>query len=282
MNKIFNSFLFLMTLIVTLVSCHQSDPPPYDPNPMPVDSGDIFFSGYGWTKKGSGFPVGPGPNYFSATENNVFLDANGYLHLKITKENNQWKAAEVISTANMGYGTYVFTVAGNLTTFNEKVVLGLFTWDNNTFYEQGNSEVDIEFSRWNNPDDTLLLTYAVQPVIFDNPTIYQERTLHPVMPVSLLKETTTHVFTWRSDLITWASYQGEVYPGSPQIASWSFDLTNQPRTKIEGGQTSLPIIIPAPGQTTNARMNLWLLGGQAPTNNLGTEVVIKSFRYIPL
>ena len=282
MNKFLQVIVIVVSVVMLLASCHQSDPKPIDPNLQPVDSGDVFFSGYGWDKKGSGFPVGPGPNYFSTGENNVWLDDNGYLHLKITKENNQWKAAEVISTANMGYGTYIFTLASDVSNFNEKVVFGLFTWDNNSFYEQANSEVDIEFSKWNNASDSLMLTYSVQPVIFDNPTIYEERTHHPAMSVSSLKGTTTHAFTWKSDKITWASYAGSTYPGTPQLANWSFDLTNQARTKIEGGLTSLPIVIPAPGQTTNARMNLWLLGGQAPSNNQEIEVIIKSFQYIPM
>lgn len=280
--KIFYLSLIFCIGILALTGCYQSPPKPIDPNEQPLDSGDIFFSGYGWNKKASAFPVGPGPNFFSASDKNVWLDDQGYLHLKITKEGTQWRAAELISTANMGYGTYIFTVASNLTTFNEKVVLGLFTWDDNTFYEQANSEVDIEFSRWNNATDTLLTTFGVQPIIFDNPVAYEERKSKPLMQVSTLKGVTTHAFTWKSDEITWVSYVGDTYPGTQEIGNWRFDLNNQPRTKIEGGKVSNPIVIPAPGTTTNARMNLWLLGGQAPTNGQEVEVVMKSFKYIPM
>ena len=59
------------------------------------------------------------------------------------------------------------------------------------------------------------------------------------------------------------------------------DLNNPPRTKDEGGQTSDPIIIPAPGATTHARMNLWLLNGAAPTNGQPYEVIIRLFSYEP-
>ena len=280
--KIFQIILLCILSICLFTGCYQSPPPPIDPNQMPIDSGEIFFSGYGWNKKASTFPVGPGPNFFSEADKNIWLDANGFLHLKITKENGQWKSAELVSTANLGYGTYIFTLASDVSQLNEKAVLGLFTWDNNSFAEQGNSEVDIEFSRWNNESDTLTLTYSVQPVIFDNPVAYAERSFHPQMQVSTLKSLSTHAFTWKSDLIAWKSYLGDQYPGTQQLASWSFDLSNPPRTKIEGGKTSAPIIIPAPGQTTNARMNLWLLGGQAPSDGKEIEVVIKRFQYIPL
>ncbi|MFN0201209.1 MAG: hypothetical protein ACKVTZ_06800 [Bacteroidia bacterium] len=283
MNKIyFLLFLVSLAILGSFPSCYQSPPPVFDPNLAPIDSGDIFFSGYGWRIKASGFPVGPGPNFFSGSDKNVWIDANGYLHLKITKEGTQWRSAEVISTANMGYGTYVFTLANDVSKLNEKAVLGLFTWDDSTFYEQANSEIDIEFSRWNNASDSLLLTYSAQPVIFDNPVMYFERSYHPQMKVSALKTNTTHAFTWKSNEVTWASYAGDNFPGTSQLANWRFDTSNQPRTKIEGGKTSLPIIVPAPGKTTNARMNLWLLGGQAPSDGKDIEVVIKSFKYTPL
>jgi hypothetical protein len=59
---------------------------------------------------------------------------------------------------------------------------------------------------------------------------------------------------------------------------------NTPRVKIDGGQTSLPIVIPAPGETTNARMNLWTLPYTSigPNNQLEHEVVIRSFIYEPM
>jgi hypothetical protein len=68
------------------------------------------------------------------------------------------------------------------------------------------------------------------------------------------------------------------------IATWKFDLNNPARVKQEGGITSAPIIIPAPGTTTNARMNLWLMQDQnaGPTGGQTYEVVIRSFTYHPL
>ncbi|OAD23457.1 conserved hypothetical protein, secreted, partial [Candidatus Thiomargarita nelsonii] len=42
----------------------------------------IVFSDITWQVKSSVSPVGPGPNYFS--EDNVWLDENDWLHLKIT------------------------------------------------------------------------------------------------------------------------------------------------------------------------------------------------------
>ncbi len=269
-----------LTLGFSLFStaCEQSDPPN---KPTVIrDSGDIIFSGYGWKIKESSWPVGPGPNVFNK-DSLVWVDSKGYLHLRIDFINGRWQTSEVVCTENTGYGTYIFTVGSDVATLNERVVVGLFTWDNNSFFSAANSEVDIEFSKWFNANDSLTLTYSVQPVIFDNPIAYSERSHKPKMAVSALKGVTTHAFTWRPELISWKSFLGDTYPGNQQIASWQFDNTNQPRVKTEGGISSDPIVIPEPGVTTNPRINLWLLGGQGPSDGKPVELIIRSFKYIP-
>jgi len=259
-------------------SCEQSDPP--TGKHVIKDSGDFVFSGYGWRIKSSTTPVGPGPCYFNG-DSCVWVDKQGRLHMQIAYINGKWQSSEIINTANTGYGTYIFTVDSDISNFNERVVLGLFTWDNNTFQDQGNSEVDIEFSKWFKAADTLMLTTSVQPVSFENATPYAERTNKPQMIVSKLKKTTTHAFNWTPNEITWTSFSGDQYPGTEQIASWRFDKSNQSRVKIEGGISSNPIVIPPPGATTNARINLWLLNGLPPSDNKPVEVILKSFEFIP-
>src|SRR5262245_44168916 len=69
----------------------------------------LSFSGYTWNVKSSGkSKVGPGPNYFSDSTSNVWVDAQGRLHLKITVSRNKWSCAEVVSQLSFGYGTYRF------------------------------------------------------------------------------------------------------------------------------------------------------------------------------
>jgi hypothetical protein len=273
-----NKLLAFCIATLAVSSCYQPDPPVVDT----TEKGDFTFSGYNWKIKSSTTTVGPGPNIFSASTDNVWLDANKMLHLKITKVGNEWRCGEVITTKEFGYGTYIFTTASDLTTINEKAIFGLFTWNDYSFQDQANSEVDVEFARWGNATDSLLLTYSVQPVWFSNPSPYVERTRRPVMSVKKLKGVCTHAFKWTPDLITWETYEGDTYPGNNLLATWSYNTTNQSRQKIEGNRTSNPIVIPAPADSTNVRLNLWLLNGQAPANNSETEVIIKSFRFIPL
>ena len=54
------------------------------------------WNGETWMVKRSTGRVGPGPNYFSDSTNNVWVDGSNRLHLKITKSGNKWQCAEVI------------------------------------------------------------------------------------------------------------------------------------------------------------------------------------------
>ena len=58
-----------------LVAAHASSP-----------AKTIRFAGYEWIVK-SGIHEGPGPNGWN--ENNVWVDQNGYLHLKLTKQGDR-------------------------------------------------------------------------------------------------------------------------------------------------------------------------------------------------
>lgn len=278
----FNRNMYLIWTIIILtgaIACKQSPPPPYV---VPEPKGDFAFSGYQWKYKNAISPVGPGPNRFSGTSDFAWVDAAGNLHLKIAKKNNQWTCSEVISTRTFGYGTYVFTCISDITTFDKNAVFGAFTWDNYSFQKQANSEVDVEFSRWGNATDSNLISYAVQPVIFSNPIPYTERTYRPSVPTKYLKQPITYMYRWTPDSVYWECYEGFTYPGTNKLSQWTFRNTSQPRQKIEGPNTSDPIVIPAPADSTNARFNLWLLNGEAPSHSKELEVIISSFKYTPL
>ena len=281
------SLLIFTALVFVLTSCEQSEPD------QSTRMGDILqFAGRTWEIKHGPEIMGPGNNYFSDHPNDVWVDDKGYLHLSIDQREqviegvNQvfWHSTEVVSTDTMGYGTYVWTVEGNFNEFDINVVLGLFTWDNNTFQEQANSEVDIEFAKWGEEGQDTTLQYGVQPIAF-GPYNYERVDKPRVNPDLWDGVVSTHLFTWTDSLITWESYQGEYDPNrtEPPQASWYFDDTNPPKRKYEGPNTSDPVVIPAPGNTTNARMNLWILTGtEGPARPLRHEVIIRDFHYMPL
>jgi hypothetical protein len=80
---------------------------------------------------------------------NIHLDDNGFLHFTIVQRGGKWTASEMFTADNMGFGTYQWTVEGNIYTMDKSTVLGLFTYgpaDNIGI--DGENEIDIEFSQW--------------------------------------------------------------------------------------------------------------------------------------
>lgn len=211
----------------------------------------ISFSNRNWTVKASGGALwGPGPNNFSDDAKNVWVDAEGKLHLAITNEGGVWQCAEVILESALGYGTYRFTLESPVEALDPNVVLGLFTWNDNAAYNH--RELDIEFSRWGNALDATNVQYVVQPYTTNgNLTRW---TLNPGYASS------SHSFRWGSRSVDFLSSSA-----GNTIKSWSY-------TRRAG--------IPKPGGE-NARINLWLFRGAAPQNGLPVEVIISKFEFIP-
>jgi len=209
----------------------------------------LRFAGYNWlVKHTTDSKTGPGPNWFDC--NNAWVDANGFLHLKITSQAGQWRCAEVFTENSLGDGTYKFEFENNTVSLDPNVVLGLFTWDD--FAPQyKNREIDIEIGRWGVPANNNA-QYVIQPW---NKSGHLHR--FNIDPCSA--DTITHIFDWGLGIIDFESFFGAATP----IQSWAYAGTD----------------VPWPGGE-NVRINLWLDGG-LPCSGDETEVVIKNFEFTP-
>jgi hypothetical protein len=209
----------------------------------------IAFSGLTWLVKGSRGRVGPGPNYFSDSVNNVWVDDQGRLHLRIAhdpRHRRRWDCAEVLATTSLGFGTYRFSLDTPVDGFDPNVVLGLFTWSDAPDY--AHRELDIEFSRWSDPANQNA-QFVVQPYTQPGNLFRFEE------PAGLPQ--TVHGFTWSMTQVSFASMS----PGGV-IAQHSFTTG-----------------IPQPGGEV-VHMNLWLNRRHAPSNGQEVEVVIRQFEFV--
>jgi hypothetical protein len=89
---------------------------------------------------------------------NPGTDNSGFLHLEIAKEAGRWMCAEVKLTRSLGYGSYRFVVQ-DVSHLEPAAVFGLSTWDG-----LGPGEMDIEVSRWGEPEDKNA-QYVIQPYV---------------------------------------------------------------------------------------------------------------------
>jgi hypothetical protein len=215
----------------------------------------LRFSGYDWNVKYSDdIRVGPGPNYFSDAGADVWVDENDRLHLKIADRDGKWYATEVFTQAPLGYGKYVFYLASRMDQLDKNVVLGLFAWETVSPPGYHNREIDIEFAKWgveggNNAQ------YVVQPC---GPHRF---------PLGLSGADSTHGFDWQPDRVYFQSIQGHrafPVPEADATESWVYDGSCIP-----------------PEGIGNARINLWLTGGNAPSDGEEVKVVIERFEFLP-
>lgn len=218
----------------------------------------FHFSGYDWDVKTSGgFLFGPGPNIFSDSTDNVWVDGSGKLHLRVTFSGGQWRCAEVVLSKSLGFGTYRFYIDSPVDPLDPNVVLGLFTWSDDPAFTH--REIDIEMSRWGNAADPANAQYVIQP--FGTPGNLTRWT------IPAAASPTTHSFQWTDGHVDFVSHNGAYAPppaSVPEITQW----------------TRQGAAVPPPGDE-RVRLNLWLFNGAAPSDGQEVEVVISRFVFVP-
>jgi|SRR5579884_375628 len=215
----------------------------------------LAFAGYDWFVRANEVPAGPGPNRFSDSPDNVYVDAQGQLHLRITERNGRWYCAEVICAQSFGYGRYLFYLASAVDQLHENVVAGLFTWHDAPV--EHHREIDIEFSRWGNRAYANA-HFVVQP--------WQRHGRQHSFQLRLNGTYSTHSFEWRPQGVYFRSvhdHYAQPPSASYHIAAWSYS----------GDE------LPTPGGE-HVRINLWIYDADRLPSE--AELVVKHFEFLPL
>ncbi len=233
---------------------------PYGSVAEPV-TGPFAWKGYTWTPT-----MGGTAGVVPADPSNVVVDANGYLHLKITKTGNSWTVAEVFTTTTLGFGTYQWQIAGPVDRMDHNVVLGLYPYGPaDGMGTDGTDEIDTEFSYWNDELTNVNADWGVYPPPPANAAMHWEDDFM----FSLSGGTTaTTRMVWTSKGVVGTLMSGIQPLGSNagQLATISY-MPSNPTASI-------------PQQAMPLGMNLWCYKA-APANGQNVEVVIQDFQFIP-
>ena len=239
----------------TQISVEESNPKPSQARVVAITN--INFAGLTWEVKDAyTSKVGPGPNYFS--KDNVWVDIDGKLHLKIRRISaTKWTCAELKTQQLFGNGVYQFWVEGRPDLFDKNTVLGLFNYPcaNGTCEPDGTHEIDIEFAKWGNATEINTLNYTTYP------TVVGGTTYHKVSPLSLSGTFTTHRYTRSSTSVYFQSLYGHQNDNTNQFASAT--STNTVSTLV------MPVY-----------MNLWLFQGKLPSDKKEVEIIIRDFKFV--
>ena len=237
------SFLLLFPLFM-MNSCSASNGDKDEETPV-VTTRIITFSGYEWVVRTTkDDKQGPGPNFFSDSEENVWVDNDGKLHLKVVQRDGIWYCAGITLRQTQGHKKYVFYLSSSVDQLDENVVAGLFT------YKNDEEEIDIEFSRWSDTENQNS-QFAIQPsYVAGNKTRYD---------MNLDSNLSTHFFDWQADKIDFGSYEGHTLEPetSAIINTWTYTGEDIPPLNDE-----------------RLKINLWLFRGNGPTDNKAAEMII--------
>jgi hypothetical protein len=204
----------------------------------------IQFSGYDWEV--TQVPSESGGVLHANLASNVWTDSDGFLHLRMVRDKDQWTCAEVVLTRSLGYGLYRFGI-GKLPTWEPSTVLGLLTYD---LLEAGQNhrEIDIELSQWGDPG-AKNAQFAIQPYyVAANVFRFQS-------PLAGM----THSFHW-------------------EPAKVSFESVRRPNAIV--AQHVFTSGIPTPGGE-RVHLGLYPFGKSRTPQKDGVEVVIEKFEFLP-
>jgi hypothetical protein len=222
---------------------------------------EFNFSGYTWEIRQSEEPAGPLENCFAGRDEAVFLEPDGALRLTVAYREGVWYASEVYLRKKLGYGSYLFRLETDMAELDRNLVLGLFTYANQSAYEH--REIDIEFSSWGDMKEAPKGQFVVQP---------SDRAGNMLLfPLDKLEMKFSCLFDWKPDRIEFAAWNGHgerPATGDPELViSWFYN-------DLKG--------IPKPGSEA-VHLNLYLAKSSAGPYGDGTrEVSIRSFEFKPM
>ncbi len=208
--------------------------------PSPV----LTFSGYDWIVRDAPSDRGGVRNLYNPA--NAWTDKGGALHLRMSKTSGEWSCAEISLTRSLGFGTYVFSVR-DTSHIDPSAVFGMFTWDW-AGAEQNYTELDIEVSRWGNPE-AKNAQYVVQPFYIP------ENVFRFSTPGGRL----THQLEWKPGRVSFTTTGGS----GKIVAHHEFTSS-----------------VPSPG-LESVRMNLYPFQRGKLRSETGAEVVVDKFEFLP-
>ncbi len=212
----------------------------------------LNFAGFEWTTRYSAEPTAPGGNTFSSSMDDIWVDEQGRLHLSVGEH-----ATEVRSRRPLGYGSYEARILARLDRLDPQVVFGFFTFELPSEHPY-HREIDIEVSRWGNPDMTNM-QFSVQPSnVLENRHRFE---------LQQNGEATTHRFTWTPERVEFVSWHGHgEYPPPPELEVARF--------VVEGS------VVPRPARA-RAYFNFWRYQGLPLQEASREKIIISDFRFTP-
>jgi hypothetical protein len=256
-------FTWLALILTTTVACAVRDPMAHERIQWDgFGTRIIEFGGFTWRAKNGGI-FGPGANYFSESPENIWVDEQGRLHLRITKRGDRFYCPEIVLEQPLGYGDYLFKTVGRVDRLDSNLILGMFLWEYQESYQSndvynGANEFDIEFGTWKNPEGKPA-QFACQPWHFPG----NEHKFEIALEGEDAKS--SHAFLWHPSGVACRSWHGHSDHPDPSemIETWFYAGRHLPRP-----------------EAPRVHINYWCIE-EPPSDGQEHEVIIADFKFVP-
>lgn len=199
--------------------------------------GVMNWKGQNWYLTGG--KANPGNNYWNVS--GAWIDEQNRMHLTVVNDNGKWECTMLSSQYAYRYGTFTWTVASPIYTFDKNSAVGLCT------YLDDYNASNVGISRWGDPNGNQLL-YSIEPSkIKGNSKEY-------LVPSSIEGTNTTYIIEWKPNYIRFTSMQAD----GTVIADYN--------------NTNISTI---PKEPESVIMNLWLVA--PPSDGKNIELIISNF-----
>jgi hypothetical protein len=198
----------------------------------------LSFSGYTWlVAESKNKKIGPQESYYASSPKNVWVDTNGYLHLKVTQQGPyHWDGAQVSLAQTLGYGIYNFFLIGRVDLFEEYFIASCSLDKDET------SKVAMHFSLWTPAKN---MAYPYKEIKSNNVEYIARRGNASAWPggdslltrIDLNGTYTTHRIIWQPKSLSFLSLHGhyEAEPPTPDfvIKQFQYRLADYPVSDTE-------------------------------------------------
>jgi hypothetical protein len=206
----------------------------------------IQFSGYQWEIRQTASDQRGARNFYVPT--NASVDRNGLLHLRVSKEEDHWVSAELKLSRSLGFGSYRFVVH-DVSHLEPAAILAFFTWD-----ELGPPrEMDIEISRWGEPEDKNA-QFVIQPYVVPANTVRFNA------PAGIL----TYLMNWQPGRVSFKTMRGSKSNDDSDVVAEHVFTSGVPSAGNE-----------------RIHMNLYVYGNNRHPLQHEFEVIIEKFEFLP-
>jgi hypothetical protein len=209
----------------------------------------VHFSGYDWEVRRLPSRRGGKSNPYDPA--NVWTDERGFLHLRVTRQKDDWACAEVRLMRSLGQGLYLFSVR-DVSRLDPAAVMTLYTWDDEA-NDPHHRELDVEVSQWGDPASKNA-QYVIQPYYEPSNVVRFEAPAGPL----------TFSFRWEPGKVSFRTFRDHGTGANSRSVSEHVFTSGVPSP---GGESVL--------------LNLYAFGNTRIPMRDGAEVIIEKFEYLP-